>query len=72
MLSPDGVLRVDREVLLTKADDIDATIKRLRAMSQGLRHAAQCPASNHAHCPTFQRLLGMAAKNRLKHHTSSR
>ncbi len=61
MLSPEGGLRVDRQLLLDKADGIDATIKRLRAMSQGLRHAAVCPAANHAQCPTFQRLLKAAA-----------
>ncbi|WP_346430308.1 MerR family DNA-binding protein [Cupriavidus basilensis] len=57
----DGAPRVDGEVLLAKADNIDATIKRLRTMSQGLRHAAECPAANHAQCPTFQRLLKAAA-----------
>jgi DNA-binding transcriptional MerR regulator len=70
MLSPDGALRVDRQLLLDKADSIDATIKRLRAMSQGLRHAAVCPASNHAQCPTFQRLL-KAASGRVKQHRTS-
>ena len=66
MLSPTGAPQVDRKVLLTKADEIDATIKRLRAMSEGLRHAAECPAANHAECPTFQRLLKVAAAGRLK------
>ena len=61
MLSAAGALRVDRNLLLAKADSIDATVKRLRAMSQGLRHAAECPAANHAQCPTFQRLLKAAA-----------
>jgi len=61
MLTPDGAPQVDRQLLLDKADSIDATIKRLRAMSQGLRHAAVCPAPNHAQCPTFQRLLKAAA-----------
>ncbi|WP_238913577.1 helix-turn-helix domain-containing protein [Achromobacter insolitus] len=61
MLSPAGAWRVDRKLLLAKADSIDATVKRLRAMSQGLRHAAECPAANHAQCPTFQRLLKAAA-----------
>jgi DNA-binding transcriptional MerR regulator len=61
MLSPEGALRVDRKLLLAKADSIDATVKRLRAMSQGLRHAAECPAANHAQCPTFLRLLKAAA-----------
>ncbi len=66
MLSPAGAPQVDRNVLLAKADEIDATIKRLRAMSEGLRHAAECPAPIHAQCPTFQRLLKGAAASRLK------
>ena len=71
MLSPSGAVQVDRQVLLAKADDIDATIKRLRAMSQGLRHAAQCPAPTHAQCPNFQRLLKAAAKGRLKQNATA-
>lgn len=66
MLSPAGAPQVDRKVLLTKANEIDATIKRLRAMSEGLRHAAKCPAASHVECPTFQRLLKAAAAGRLK------
>ena len=66
MLPAEGAFQVDRKVLLAKADSIDATIKRLRAMSQGLRHAAECPAPSHAECPTFQRLL-KAATGKLKH-----
>lgn len=66
MLSPSGIPRVDRNVLIAKANEIDATIKRLRAMSEGLRHAAACPAPSHAQCPTFQRLIKVAAAARLK------
>jgi DNA-binding transcriptional MerR regulator len=66
MLSPSGAPRVDRNLLVAKADEIDATIKRLRAMSQGLRHAAECPAPSHAQCATFQRLVKVAAAARLK------
>lgn len=66
MLSPSGTPKVDRNALISKADEIDATIKRLRAMSEGLRHAAECPASSHAQCPTFQRLVKVAAAARLK------
>lgn len=66
MLSPAGLPQVDRHLLMAKADEIDATIKRLRAMSEGLRHAAQCPAPSHAQCPTFQRLVKVAAAARLK------
>ena len=65
MLAPDGRPRVDRHLLARKADEIDATVKRLRAVSRGLRHAAVCPAPNHAECPTFQRLLRAAATGAL-------
>jgi DNA-binding transcriptional MerR regulator len=60
MFRPDGRPNIDRKMLATKAEDIDRTIKRLKAMSEGLKHAAVCPARNHAECPTFQRLLKAA------------
>lgn len=66
MLSPSGKAVVDRDVLVAKADEIDATIKQLQAMSRGLRHAAACPAPSHAQCPKFRRLLKAAAAGALK------
>lgn len=65
MLSPTGGPHIDRQLLSAKADDIDATIKQLRAVSRGLRHAAACPAPSHAQCPTFQGLLKRAASGAL-------
>ncbi|BCJ06049.1 helix-turn-helix domain-containing protein [Pseudomonas sp. AA27] len=53
--------RVDRALLLAKADEIEQKIKRLQAMSKGLRHAAVCPEENHLQCPTFQRLMQVSA-----------
>ena len=61
MFTPDGQADIDRGMLAAKADQIDATIRRLKAMREGLRHAAQCPAPSHAECPSFQRLLKAAA-----------
>jgi DNA-binding transcriptional MerR regulator len=61
MFRPDGRVSINRKTLAAKADDIDHTIKRLAAMSRGLRHAAECPARTHFECPTFQRLLRVAA-----------
>lgn len=61
MFSPDGRPSIDRRMLAAKADEIDGTIRRLKAMSNGLRHAAACRAPSHAECPTFQRLLRAAA-----------
>ncbi|MGQ4583532.1 MerR family transcriptional regulator [Lysobacter sp. F60174L2] len=71
MLSPAGAPQVDKNLLMAKADEIDATVKRLRAMSKGLRHAAECPAPGHAQCPTFQRLVKIAAAARLKGRTTT-
>jgi DNA-binding transcriptional MerR regulator len=65
MFSPGGQPRIDRKKLTTKADELDGTIKRLKAMRNGLRHAAVCPAPSHAECPTFQRLLRAAAVGEL-------
>ena len=57
-------LQVDREKLAAKADEIDAQVKRLQAMSKGLRHAAACPADDHLACPTFQRLMKVSLLKR--------
>lgn len=65
MLTPGGRLNVDRALLSRKAGEIDALIRQLRAVSRGLRHAAECPAPSHAECPTFRRLLGEAASGAL-------
>jgi DNA-binding transcriptional MerR regulator len=61
MLAPDGGPRIDRPTLLAKADELDRTIRRLRAVRDGLRHAAACPAPSYLECPTFQRLLRTTA-----------
>ncbi|MGZ8320513.1 MAG: helix-turn-helix domain-containing protein [Telluria sp.] len=65
MFSPDRGPSISRPMLVAKAEEIDATIVRLRAMSRGLRHAAACRAPSHAECPTFQRLLKAAASGTL-------
>ena len=57
MFAPDGRPRVDRHLLAVKAEELDATIAKLGAMRDGLRHAAACPAPSHMECPTFRRLL---------------
>lgn len=61
MFVPDGRPRIDRQVLAAKAQELDRTIRKLSAMRDGLRHAADCPAPSHMECPTFRRLLAAAA-----------
>ncbi|HBM66590.1 MAG TPA: MerR family transcriptional regulator [Pseudomonas sp.] len=58
-------LQVDRQMLMAKADELDARIKRLQAMRKGLRHAAQCPEEDHLACPKFQRLMKLSAAGAL-------
>lgn len=53
--------RIDRRMLTAKAEELDKTIRTLTAVRAGLLHAAACPAPSHLECPTFRRLLRLAA-----------
>ncbi|AVH37731.1 MerR family DNA-binding transcriptional regulator [Pseudomonas monteilii] len=65
-------LQVNRQMLMAKADELDARIKRLQAMSKGLRHAAQCPEEDHLACPKFQRLMKLSAAGELSDKQASK
>jgi DNA-binding transcriptional MerR regulator len=64
MLGDDAV-RIDRPALLARADAVDATIHRLEAVRDGLRHVAACPAPRHVDRPTFRGLLDDALRGAL-------
>ena len=66
MFGSKGEVRIERQALAAKADELDQKVVRLRAMSRGLRHAAACRAPSHAECPTFRRLLAAAASGALE------
>lgn len=66
MFTPEGGAQIDRGLLAAKADELDRLVRRLQAMSEGLRHAAACPAPSHAQCPSFQRLLKAATSGSLE------
>jgi DNA-binding transcriptional MerR regulator len=66
MFAPDGRPRIDRKMLAAKADELEATIRKLTKMRDSLRHAAACPAPSHMECPTFQRLLRAAASGAVR------
>jgi len=65
LFSPKARPRIDRAMLAAKAEELDATIRRMAAMRDSLRHAAVCPAPNHLECPSFQRLMRAAAAGTL-------
>ena len=66
MLAPDGRPQIERQILVTKAEEIDRKIRRLSTIRDGLRHAAICPAPSHMECPTFRRLLRAVASHTRK------
>ena len=65
MFTPGGRVQIDRQMLSTKAKDLDKTIRQLIAMRNGLRHAAVCPAPSHMECPTFRRLMRAAGSGEI-------
>jgi DNA-binding transcriptional MerR regulator len=64
MFTPDRRLRIDRQILAAKAEELDRKIRKLSAVRDGLRHAAACPAPSHMECPSFRRMLRDADHNR--------
>ncbi len=62
MFAADGRPRIDKRVLAAKAEQLDQTIRKLSTIREGLRHAAACRAPSHMECPTFKRILRVAAK----------
>jgi Predicted transcriptional regulators len=65
MFGADGRLQIDRALLRAKADELDQAIERLRAMRDGLRHAAECRAPSHLECPHFRRIVDLAGAGRM-------
>lgn len=65
MFATDGKPNIDRLRLAAKAEELDASIRKLTALRNGLRHAARCPAPSHLECPSFQRLLAEASDGRM-------
>lgn len=66
MLHADGATHIDKQMLMAKADAIDRSIQQLKAVRDGLRHAANCPAERHLDCPNFQRLMRAAGAGEIK------
>ena len=69
MFGPDGRPRIDRQMLAAKAEELDKTIRELRSLRDGLRHAAACPAPAHMECPKFRRILRAATSGAVRERT---
>jgi len=60
MLDRDATPDLPRSDLHARAEAIDRQIAELKALSELLRHMADCPAPSHLECPTFRGLLNAA------------
>ena len=63
MFTKDGP-KINRDLLIKKAEELDKKIKDMTTMRKGLLHAAACPEPNQMQCPKFLRLLKIAGRNR--------
>lgn len=66
MFSKDGKLKVDRNLLLQKADELQKSIKMLGAIKNTIEHVAHCSAPDHLECPKFLKLLRLAGKKQIR------
>ena len=60
MFALDGRVRIDRQMLICKAEELEMAIRKWSAMLDSLRRAAACVAPSHMECPTFRRYLSAA------------
>lgn len=55
-----GRITLERQCLLSRAEEVDKTIRRLEKVSAGLKHVANCSAADHMQCPQFLKILQKA------------
>lgn len=57
MVGPHGEPQISRDKLHERANDLDDQIKRMKKLSDAIRHVADCPHPSHMECGKFRRLL---------------
>ena len=57
MFGSQAGVTIDRGLLLQRAKEIDATVRKLQLLSRGLKHAARCTQPEHRHCEEFKRIV---------------
>ncbi|SIQ67650.1 helix-turn-helix domain-containing protein [Marinobacterium stanieri] len=60
MFDKDRKPNLPRPTLSERADELDRQARRLKTLSNMLRHVAECPAPSHLECFKFQKLLRAA------------
>jgi DNA-binding transcriptional MerR regulator len=54
---------LDRDRLLSRAEEVDHRIRELAILSRALRHVARCQAPQHSQCPTFRKMMDSALQH---------
>lgn len=57
MFGSQAGVTIDRGLLLQRAKEIDATVRKLQLLSRGLKHAARCKQPEPVHCEEFLSLI---------------
>lgn len=57
MFGSQAGVTIERGLLLQRAKEIDATVRKLQLLSRGLKHAARCTQPEHRHCEEFKRVV---------------
>jgi len=60
MFDKDRKPDLPRPTLHQRADELDRQIRRMKTLSNLLRHVAECPAPSHLSCARFRKLLRVA------------
>ncbi|MCI5098312.1 MAG: helix-turn-helix domain-containing protein [Rhodobacteraceae bacterium] len=56
----EGRFELDRDRLRAQARMVEQQIRRLRILARALNHVSDCPAPQHAECPTFRKMMQKA------------
>lgn len=57
-----NILKIPREELRARAEAMEKKAKEIGALATMMRHVANCQATSHYECPTFQKLLRIGTK----------
>ncbi len=57
MFGTEGHLKIDRDKLVEKSEQLSQQIIRMQWVVETLNHVAQCPKDNHLECKEFQKLI---------------
>lgn len=53
-------IKIPKDVLLNRVDEIEQRISELTALRDGLKHVAKCSEPTHTQCPRFKRIMNVA------------